>query len=77
MTVTMQSSAKAADGRVEVWCNGEKKIDVGNLPFVYVDSARKITRLSFESFPGGGGTIPSDDNFLYVDDFQWAEGDKL
>ena len=77
MTVTMQSSAKAADGRVEVWCNGEKKIDVGNLPFVYVDSARKITRLSFESFPGGGGTIPSYDNFLYVDDFQWAEGDKL
>lgn len=77
MTVTMQSSANAADGRVEVWCNGEKKIDVGNLLFVRVESARKITRLSFESFPGGGGEIPAYDNFLYVDDFQWAQGKEL
>lgn len=77
MTVTMQSRANAADGKVEVWCNGEKKIDVRNLPFVSVDSARKITRLSFESFPGGGGEIPAYDNFLYVDDFQWAQGNKL
>ena len=62
---------------MEVWCNGEKKIDVRNLPFVSVDSARKITRLSFESFPGGGGEIPAYDNYLYVDDFQWVQGDKL
>ena len=67
----MQSAVDKNDGRIEVWCNGEKKINVEKIRFVREESARKITRLSFESFPGGGGEYPENDNFLYVDDLQW------
>jgi hypothetical protein len=73
LTVTMQSSVDKADGRIEVWCNGVKKIDVDNMRFVRVEAGRKITKLSFESFPGGGGIIPTYDNYLYVDDLQWTK----
>ena len=71
MIVTMQSAANIYDGRIEVWCNGEKKIDVANMPFVKKESGRKITKLSFESFPGGGGEYPAYDNYLYIDDLQF------
>ena len=71
LTVTMQSAVDKADGRIEVWCNAVKKIDVAGMRFVRVEAGRKITKLSFESFPGGGGVIPSYDNYLYVDDLQW------
>jgi hypothetical protein len=74
LTVTMQSTVDKSDGRIEVWCNGEKKINVEKIRFVREESARKITRLSFESFPGGGGEYPANDNFLYVDDLQWFSG---
>jgi len=74
LTVTMQSSEKSKDGRIEVWCNNEKKIDVKELRFVRLESANWITRLAFESFPGGGGVIPAYDNYLYVDDLQWFKG---
>ena len=73
MIVTMQSAANVYDGRVEVWCNGEKKIDVKNIPFVKAESGRKITKLSFESFPGGGGIFPTYDNYLYIDDLQFSK----
>jgi hypothetical protein len=74
LTVTMQSSETSKDGRIEVWCNNEKKIDVKELRFVRLESANWITRLAFESFPGGGGAIPAYDNYLYVDDLQWFKG---
>lgn len=74
MTVTIQSNVNASDGSIEVWCNGVKKIDVNNIPFVKVESGRMITKLAFESFPGGGGAVPLYDNFVYVDDLQWYNG---
>ena len=74
LTVTMQSSETAKNGRIEVWCNNEKKIDIKELRFVRFESANRITRLAYESFPGGGGAIPTYDNYLYVDDLQWYEG---
>ena len=74
LTVTMQSAETSKDGRIEVWCNGKKKIDVKELKFVRFESANWITRLAFESFPGGGGAIPAYDNYLYVDDLQWYKG---
>ncbi|MFT4781627.1 MAG: hypothetical protein ACI9SD_001316 [Pseudohongiellaceae bacterium] len=72
LTVTMQSSVDKADGRIEVWCNDIKKIDVDSLYFVRKESARKITKLAISSFPGGGGVYPSYENYLLLDDFQWS-----
>ena len=51
MTVTMQSSHDAADGKIEVWCNGIKRIQVDSMLFVRDENSGKITKLSFESFP--------------------------
>ena len=76
LTVTRQSSETANDGRIEVWCNEEKKIDVNGLRFVRFESANLITRLALESFPGGGGAYPAYDNYLYVDDIQWFKGEE-
>lgn len=77
LTVTMQSDVNKSDGRIEVWCNAAKKIDVQNMRFVRVEKGRKITKLAFESFPGGGGIIPTYDNYLYVDDFEWNQGNCI
>ncbi len=76
MTVTMQSSSNIADGKIEVWCNGIKKIQVDSMLFVRDEPSRMITKLSFESFPGGGGEFPAYDNYVYVDDLEWYEGVK-
>lgn len=74
LTVTLNTSISKADGKVEVWCNGNKKIEAGGLLFVRKESGRAINAVSFESFPGGAGIFPSVDNHLYVDDFQWQSG---
>lgn len=76
MTVTMQSSSNTADGKIEVWCNGVKKIQIDSMLFVRDEPSRMITKLSFESFPGGGGAIPAYDNYVYVDDLEWYVGIK-
>lgn len=73
LKVSMQSSVEKADGTVEVWCNDKKVIDVDSLRFVNKESGRKITKLSFESFPGGGGIFPTYDNYIYVDDLHWIK----
>lgn len=74
LTVTMQSSIDKSDGRIEVWCNGIKKINVDSMRFVRKEPNRKITKLSLESFPGGGGVYPSYDNYIYIDDLFWSQG---
>lgn len=71
LRVSMQSSVEKADGRIEVWCNDKKEIEADNLKFVNKEAGRKITKLSFESFPGGGGIFPTHDNYVYVDDLHW------
>jgi beta-glucosidase len=71
MTVTMQSSSNVADGKIEILCNGIKKIQVDSMLFVREETASRITKLSFESFPGGGGAVPLYNNYVYVDDVQW------
>jgi hypothetical protein len=76
MTVTMQSSSNIADGKIEVWCNGIKKIQVDSMLFVRDEPSRMITKLSFESFPGGGGAVPLYDNYVYVDELEWYVGVK-
>lgn len=73
MTITMQSTVTSRDGRIEVWCNGVKRIDVQNLKFSREQPGLKITKLAFESFPGGGGAIPEYDNYLYIDDLTWFQ----
>lgn len=74
LTLTMQSAYDKADGSIEVWCNGVKQIEVKNMQFVRKLEACYITKLSFESFPGGGGIFPSYDNYVYVDDVKWWPG---
>jgi chondroitin AC lyase len=76
MTVTMQSSNQSADGKIEIWCNGIKKIQVDSMLFVRDETASRITKLSFESFPGGGGAVPLYDNYVYVDDVRWYREDE-
>ena len=76
MTVTMQSSSNVADGKIEVWCNGTKKIQVDAMLFVRDEMSRNITKLAFESFPGGGGAVPLYNNYLYVDDVKWNSEDS-
>jgi hypothetical protein len=72
LRVTMQSVAAASDGRIEVWCDGEKKIDVANVRYVTKESGRQIDRVRLESFPGGAGIVPTRDSHLQVDDFRWS-----
>ena len=47
MLVCMQSDVSLSDGKITVWCNGDKKIEVNNLRFVREESARKISKLLF------------------------------
>jgi hypothetical protein len=46
---------------------------VKDIAFVKVEDCRFIKKLSFESFPGGGGITPQKDNFVYVNNFEWFE----
>lgn len=76
LTVTMETSYKAKDARIEVWLNDEKKINVTGISLIREDKARFITGICFESFPGGGGKTPTYDNYLYLDYLNWYPGEK-
>lgn len=71
LRVTMQSAPDRADGRVEVWLNDAKQLDVPGLRFVREESGRQIDRVRLELFPGGGGVTPTRDHVIQIDDFGW------
>lgn len=72
LRATAQSTAGASDGRIEVWCDGEKKIDANGLRLVTKPEGLAINRVRAELFPGGGGIFPAKDYEIEVDDFAWA-----
>jgi hypothetical protein len=74
--VTMQSAADKSDGRIQVWCDGEKKIDVADVRFVRKETGRRINHVRCEAFPGGAGIVPTRDSFLQVDDVRWYAGEE-
>jgi hypothetical protein len=71
MTITMQTRPDSSDGRIEVWCDGVKKFDLPQVRFVTKEAGRNVNRLRMESFPGGGGLVPTRDSYLRVDDVRW------
>lgn len=75
LKVTMQSAAEKADGRIEVWQDGEKRFDVGDVRFVTKEEGRVIDVLRMEMFPGGGGAVPEKDEVIEVDDVRWSAGE--
>jgi hypothetical protein len=72
LTTAMQSAPDAADGRIQVWRDDELMIDIPNVQFVHTEEGRRIDRIRFETFPGGGGVFPSHDTYIEYDDFQWG-----
>ena len=75
LKVTMQSSADAEDGKIEVWQDGQKRFDVTGVKFVSDESGRQIDRLRMEVFAGGGGEFPTADQDVMIDDIQWSDVD--
>ncbi len=69
--VVPQTTAADADGKIEVWCDGERKISRENIRFVHVEEARKINRVRLELFPGGGGIFPAKDLKVDLSDLSW------
>lgn len=71
LRITLQSRADRADGRIEVWCNDEKRIDLPNLQLVTREEGRNFNRVRLELFPGGGGLTPTRDHIIEIDHFSW------
>lgn len=76
LRVTMQSAPDTADGRIEVWCDGEKKIDKNGVRFVREEAGRRIDRVRLEIFPGGGGDFPANDHVIDLRDIAWGEPEE-
>ncbi len=72
LRATAQTTAETSDGRIEVWCDGEKKIDASGLRLVSKPEGLAINRVRAELFPGGGGAFPAKDYVIEVDDFCWT-----
>ena len=72
LRVTMQSAPAAADGRIEVWCDGAKQIAKDGVQFVREEAGRRIDRVRLEIFPGGGGDFPSKDEVIDLADVAWG-----
>jgi len=75
LRVTMQSAPDAADGRIEVWCDGDKKVEKDGVRFVREEAGRRIDRVRLEIFPGGGGEFPAKDHVIELGDIAWGTGD--
>ena len=76
LRVTMQLASEASDGRIEVWCDGEKKIDKEGVRFVREEAGRRIDRVRLEIFPGGGGDFPAKDHVIELRDIAWGEPEE-
>lgn len=74
LRVRMQSAPEEADGVIEVWCDGEKKIERTGFKFVRTEEGRAVDRVRLEMFPGGGGEFPSRDTAVEFDDIAWGPG---
>lgn len=72
LRVAMQSAPAASDGRIEVWCDGEKKIDKEGVRFIREEAGRRIDRVRLEFFPGGGGDFPAKDHVVELQDIAWG-----
>jgi hypothetical protein len=75
LRVTMQSEPAAADGRIEVWCDGKKMIERDGVQFVREEAGRRIDRVRLEFFPGGGGDFPDRDHVVELADVAWGKSD--
>lgn len=71
LRATVPSSAEAADGRIELWCEGERKLDARGLRFVTKEEGRNVNRVRIEMFPGGAGIFPTKDHLIEIDDVAW------
>jgi hypothetical protein len=74
LRVKMQSTPDASDGVIEVWFDGEKKIEKTGFQFVQKEEGRCVDRVRIEMFPGGGGEFPSKDQIFEIDDLAWGPG---
>jgi len=72
LRVTMQSHVSKSDGRIEVWLNSMKKMDVQNVKFVTKEAGRLVDKITLSAFSGGGGITATRDNFVYLDDLSWV-----
>ncbi len=74
LRVRMQSMPDASDGVIEVWFDGEKKIEQTGFQFVQKEEGRCVDRVRIEMFPGGGGEFPAKDQVFEIDDLAWGLG---
>ncbi|WP_299249551.1 polysaccharide lyase [uncultured Aquimarina sp.] len=72
-TVTV-NTGNNANGRVEVWVNGEKKIDKNGLRLMSQENS--VNRILFDTFMGGNDPSWSPDHtqYLRMDDFKCFKG---
>jgi hypothetical protein len=70
--VTPQTSAERADGRIEVWCDGERKICRDGIRFARMEDGVGINRVRLELFPGGGGDSPPQDLRVDLSGLSWG-----
>ena len=71
LKVTSQSSADKADGEIEVWQDGRRRIHIRNLRLAGKESALAVNEIALESFCGGAGITPTRDNHVFFDDIRW------
>ena len=71
LKVRSQSSADQADGEIEVWQDGRRRIHVRNLRLARKESALAVNEVALEAFCGGAGIIPTRDNHVFFDDIRW------
>jgi hypothetical protein len=71
LKVTMQSLPDKADGLIEVWEGGVRRIKIDRIHFVRKKSGCEVSRIALEAFCGGAGIIPTHDNTVRVDDICW------